>query len=203
QMCIHMQRLFVHNSIFEEVLDDFVRRTEALVVGDPRKEDIDVGPMIDQAAAERVESWVKEAVADGAKVVTGGERDRNLFSPTVLTGVKPGMKIFSQEVFGPVVSIINISDVDEAIQLTNATDYGLNTGIFTNRLDEALLFVRRVHHGSVFVNEVSAWRADIMPYGGVKRSGVGREGIRYAMEAMSEKKVVSMQLPPGGGDDDQ
>ncbi|MFP3903633.1 MAG: aldehyde dehydrogenase family protein [Armatimonadota bacterium] len=203
QMCIHMQRLFVQNSIFDEVRDEFVQRAGALVVGDPRKEDTDVGPMIDVAAAERVESWIQEAVADGATVVTGARRDGNLFSPTVLTGVKPDMKVFAQEVFGPVVSIIGVADVDEAIELTNATDYGLNTGIFTNRLDEALPFVRRVHHGSVFVNEVSAWRADIMPYGGVKRSGIGREGIRYAMEAMSEKKVVSMQLPPVGGDDEQ
>jgi len=193
QMCIHVQKVLAHREVFAAFLERFVQRAAKLRVGDPRNEDTDVGPVLDEAAALRVESWVAEAQEQGAQVACGGTREGNLMAPTVLTGVKPEMKVFAEELFGPVVCVMQIEDLEEAIRLTNGTRFGLNTGIFTNRLDEALEYVRRAQQGSVFVNEVSTWRADLMPYGGVKRSGIGREGIKYAMDAMTEHKVVTME----------
>ena len=194
QMCIHVQKIFVHQDLYDAYLEQFVRRAQMLKVGDPRHEDTDMGPVLDEAAAERLDAWIAEAVAQGAEIATGGTRDANLFAPTVMTGVTPEMKLFKDEVFGPIVSIIPVGDVAEAIKLTNMCCYGLNSGIFTNVLGEALAFVRGAQQGSVFVNEASTWRADIMPYGGVKRSGIGREGIKYAMDVMTEHKVVTMQI---------
>ncbi len=194
QMCISIQKIFVQSDLYDTFLAEFVERVTSLKLGDPRKETTDIGSVIDEGAGARLDSWMAEAQEQGAELVIGGTRAGNLFAPTVMTGVTPEMRLFGDEVFGPVVSVIRIADVAEAIELTNATRYGLNTRIFTNQLDEAMAFVRGVHHGSVFVNEVSAWRADMMPYGGVKRSGIGREGIKYAMEAMTELKVVSIEI---------
>ncbi len=194
QMCISIQKVLVQSDVHERFLAEFVERARDLEVGDPRKETTDMGPVIDEAAAARLDSWLAEAQEQGAELVCGGTRQGNLFAPTVVTGVTPEMRLFKDEVFGPVVSVMRIGEVAEAIELTNATRYGLNTGIFTNQLDEAVAFIRGVHHGSVFVNEISAWRADMMPYGGVKSSGVGREGIKYAMDAMTEHKVVSIEI---------
>ncbi len=193
QMCIHAQKNFVHQDIYDDYLQQFINQVEKLKVGDPRREDTDMGPVIDEAAARRLDAWIAEAVQQGAQIATGATRQANLFAPTVITRVTPDMKLFKDEVFGPIVSIIPVRDVDEAIQLTNMTRYGLNSGIFTNVLSEGLAFVRGAQQGSVFVNEASTWRADIMPYGGVKRSGIGREGIKYAMDAMTEHKVVAIQ----------
>jgi glyceraldehyde-3-phosphate dehydrogenase (NADP+) len=193
QMCIHAQKNFVHRDIYDDYLQQFINQVEKLKVGDPRREDTDMGPVIDEPAARRLDAWIAEAVQQGAQIATGATRQANLFAPTVMTRVTPDMKLFKDEVFGPVVSIIPVRDVDEAIQLTNMTRYGLNSGIFTNVLSEGLAFVRGAQQGSVFVNEASTWRADIMPYGGVKRSGIGREGIKYAMDAMTEHKVVAIQ----------
>ncbi len=194
QMCISIQKIFAQSDLYDSFLAQFVERVKSLNVGDPRKETTDIGPVIDEGAAARLDSWIAEAQAQGAELATGGTRAGNLVAPTVLTGVTPEMKLFGDEVFGPVVSVIRIADVAEAIALSNTTRYGLNTGIFTNQLDEALAFVRGVDHGSVFVNEVPAWRGDMMPYGGVKRSGIGPQCVKYAMDAMTELKVVSIEI---------
>ncbi len=194
QMCIHVQKVLVHESLMERFMELFVSGVKGLKLGDQRSEMTDVGPLVDEQSAERLDAWIAEAVGAGAEIVVGGDRMGTLFSPTVLTNVTRDMRVFKEEVFGPIVSVVSVKDIDEAIELTNATQYGLNTGIFTNRLDEALKFVREAEYGSAFVNEISSWRADMMPYGGVKRSGLGREGIKYAMDAMTEHKVVSMQI---------
>ena len=194
QMCISVQKVLVHRDLYDHFAAAFTEQVSRLRTGDPRKEQTDVGPVISIGAAERLTEWIDQARAQGATVLTGGTHERTLFAPTVLGNVTRGMKVFTEEVFGPVVSLVRVNSLDEAIELTNATRYGLNTGLYTNRLDESLAFIRRVHHGSVLINETSAWRADLMPYGGVKSSGVGREGVRYAMEEMSEHKVVSMQI---------
>lgn len=194
QMCISVQKVLVHRDLYDHFAAAFTEQVSRLRTGDPRKEQTDVGPVISVAAAERLTEWIDQARAQGATVLAGGTHERTLFAPTVLGNVTRGMKVFTEEVFGPVVSLVRVNSLDEAIELTNATRYGLNTGLYTNRLDEALAFIRRVHHGSVLINETSAWRADLMPYGGVKSSGIGREGVRYAMDEMSEHKVVSMQI---------
>ncbi len=194
QMCISVQKILVHRDLYDHFAAKMTEQVRRLRMGDPRKEQTDVGPVIDLAAASRLSAWVEEACSQGARVLTGGASDRTLFAPTVLADVTRRMKVFSEELFGPIVSLVRVNCLEEAIELTNATRYGLNTGLYTNRLDEALTFIRAVHHGSVFINETSAWRADLMPYGGVKSSGVGREGVRYAMDEMSEHKVVSMQM---------
>lgn len=193
QMCISIQKVLVHRDLYDDFAAAFSKQVSLLRTGDPRKEQTDVGPVISIAAAERLAEWIDEARAQGATLLTGGTHERALFAPTVLSNVTREMKVFCEELFGPAVSLVRVNSLDEAIELTNATRYGLNTGLYTNRLDEALAFIRGAHHGSVLVNETSAWRADLMPYGGVKSSGIGREGVRYAMEEMSEHKVVSIQ----------
>lgn len=191
QSCISVQRVYAHADIYESLVDDFLPRVEALKVGDPLDEETDVGPMIDRGAAERIESWVKEAVAGGAKLLAGGQRDGNLFQPTVLTEVQETMKVCAQEVFAPLVGLYPYTDFQQAIKAVDNSDFGLQAGLFTNDWRLVQDAFDGLEVGGLMVNEVSAFRVDHMPYGGVKDSGFGREGLRYAIEEMTEMKLLT------------
>jgi acyl-CoA reductase-like NAD-dependent aldehyde dehydrogenase len=192
QICISVQRVYVHEEELKSFLDLFVARTKGLVVGDPIDENTDVGPLIDEAAADKTEAWVKEALKEGAKALTGAARDGNVYEPTILVNVKPDMKVSCKEVFAPVVVVASFSEIEEAFQYVNDSDYGLQAGIFTRRLDTALKAFERLEVGGVVVNDIPTYRVDHMPYGGVKDSGFGREGLRYAIEEMTELKLLAL-----------
>ena len=149
-----------------------------------------MGPMIRASAAERVESWVQEAVAAGANVVTGGTREGTLYSPTILADVAPEMKVSCDEIFGPALGVSRVDDIDHAIAMANDTNYGLSAAIFTENLNWALKFAQQVESGNIHVNWGTQWRADLMPYGGLKESGMGKEGPKYAVQEMTETKMV-------------
>ncbi len=165
-------------------------KVEALVVGDPLDEATDVSALISTGERERVESWIDEAVAAGAKVATGGGERNGVLAPTVLTDVTPDMKVCSHEVFGPVIAVQTYRDVDDAFRLANDTRYGLQAAIFTRDLPLALRAARELDFGGVLVNEVPTWRTDQMPYGGVRDSGNTREGPHYAVHEMTETRLV-------------
>jgi acyl-CoA reductase-like NAD-dependent aldehyde dehydrogenase len=165
-----------------------------MVVGDPLDERVDVGPMIDPGEAERIDSWVREAQAEGGEVLTGGRREAAVYWPTVLTHVTPQMKVVSQEAFAPVASVIPYDDFDEALRLADATEYGLQASVFTRDIDRVFKAVRRLNFGGVIINDTPAFRADHMPYGGNRQSGLGREGVRYAMEDMTNIQMVAIRL---------
>src|SRR2546426_7750750 len=155
---------------------------------------VKMGPMIREKDAVRVEEWVREAVGAGARLVTGGERRGAIYAPTVVADVKPEMRISSEELFGPAVAVTPFDDIDQAIALANDTNYGLSAAIFTESLEHAMKFAREVHSGNLHVNWGPQWRADLMPYGGLKESGFGKEGPRYAVEEMTELKLVVLHL---------
>jgi acyl-CoA reductase-like NAD-dependent aldehyde dehydrogenase len=190
QSCISVQRIYLHKEIEQAFLDRFVPKVEALKLGDPLAEETDVGPMIDEPAAQKVESWIIEAREAGANLVTGGRREANMLWPTVLTRTTPEMKVVCEEVFAPLVAVASFSTVDEAIEQVNLSKYGLNAAVFTRDLGEVLRCIDELEVGQVIVNDASNFRADHMPYGGVKESGLGREGIRYAIEEMTEIKLA-------------
>lgn len=194
QDCASVQRIFVQEGIAEAFTHRFVAATSRLHVGDPMNPENDVGPMISEEAAKRAEAWVAEAVAGGAKLLTGGGRRMGILDPTVLTGVTREMKVFCQEVFAPVVSIIRFRDLEEAIALVNDSVYGLTAGVFTRTIATAFRAIRGIRAGAVLVNENCSWRADHMPYGGVKETGLGREGLAFAVAEMSNLKMVSFNL---------
>lgn len=190
QVCISTQRILAHKSIYRDFLDVLKPSVEAIKVGGPLGEGTKLSAMISGRAAERVDSWVKEAVQGGARVVTGGTRDRAVYAPTIVADVKPEMRIFRDELFGPAVGVTQFESLDQAIALANDSRYGLCAGIFTRDLNSAMRFAREVESGMVQINWTPLWRADFMPYGGVKGSGIGKEGPRYAIEAMTEMKTV-------------
>jgi acyl-CoA reductase-like NAD-dependent aldehyde dehydrogenase len=190
QSCISTQRIYLHEEIADAFLDVLVPRVDALVVGDPLDEATDVSALISPGERDRVESWIDEAVAGGAKVAAGGTERNGALAPTVLTNVQPDMKVCSQEVFGPVVAVQTYTDVDDAFDLANETRYGLQAAIFTRDLPLALRAARELDFGGVLVNEVPTWRADQMPYGGVRDSGNTREGPHYAVHEMTEARLV-------------
>lgn len=194
QFCISVQRIYVHRPIVDAFSDAFAAATAELKVGDPLDSTVDVGPLITESEAERVQSWVDEAIAQGARVIHGGSREGSVIQPTILTAVKPDMKVVEQEVFGPVASIIAYDDFDEAIDLVNQSAYGLQAGVFTNDINRAWQAARGIEAGGVIINDTSAYRADIMPYGGVRLSGIGREGPRFAVEEMTEIRTVVFNL---------
>ena len=193
QNCLHAQRIFLHERIYEDAKARILEATKRLKVGDPLSEATDIGPMITEGEAKRVEAWVKEAMQEGAKVLIGGERRGNVVAPTVLEGVRPESRVAREEVFGPVVVLFKVASVEEAIEQSNAVPYGLQAGVFTDRLDVAQRCVEGLDYGGVLINETSDFRVDFMPFGGFKGSGLGREGIRFAIEAMTEIKLVVMQ----------
>lgn len=190
QSCISVQRVYAHESILADLRDALVERAGRLVVGDPLDEKTDVGPVIDDAAAERLEAWIREAKEHGANVALGGGRAGRLVEPTILVGAKPDDRISRCEAFGPVVALSAYADFDEALDRVNDSEFGLQAGVFTQRLDRALSAWDALEVGGVVVNDASTFRADAMPYGGVKKSGVGREGIVSAIRDMTEPRVL-------------
>ncbi len=194
QTCISVQRIYVHESVVEPFLTRVLEGVRNLIVGDPREETTDVGPMISVAAAERAERWIREAVEAGAKVLVGGERSGAFLMPTVLTDVTPEMRVSCEEVFAPVVVVSRYADFDEAIRQVNASRYGLQAGVFTRDVKRIFRAYEAIDVGGLIINDVPTYRADHMPYGGVKESGVGREGVRYAIEEMTEPRVLVVNL---------
>ena len=191
QSCISVQRVFVHDSVFDRFAESLVSRVEALKVGDPLDPATDLGPMIEESEAGRVESWVQEAIDAGARALTGGRRlGPSIYAPTVLTDVPPTAKVCAQEVFAPLVGLYRCTDFDDGLTELDRSVYGLQAGIFTNNLQQTLTAFDRAEVGGLIVNDVPTWRIDHMPYGGVKDSGLGREGPRYTIEEMTELKLL-------------
>ncbi len=190
QTCISVQRIYIHERVYESFVEKLLGKVRVLKAGDPTDESTVVGPLIDLAAARRVEDWIGEAVAQGARVLTGGKRVGSLVEATVLADVIPPMKVSCQEVFGPVVTVSRYRRFREAIDALNDSDYGLQAGVFARDVDRIFRAYRDLEVGAVLANEVPTWRADHMPYGGVKDSGLGREGVRYAIEEMTDLKLL-------------
>ncbi len=190
QNCLSVQRVYVHESRYAELERLIVDGTELLIVGSKRDTATDVGPLISQREAERVETWVDEAVASGARLLTGGERTGAFYAPTVLTEVPDDARVLRDEVFGPVVSLVPYVDLDDALARVNDTDFGLQAGVFTESVNTAMYAAERLRVGSVLINDTSDFRIDAMPFGGSKRSGVGREGVASAVLEMSEPKNI-------------
>ena len=190
QVCISAQRILTAGKVYGNFLDALTPRVAGLTTGDQLAPDTKMGPMIRERDAQRVESWVTEAVQAGAKLVTGGCRHGTIYEPTILADVSPATRISCEELFGPAVAVTKVADLDEAIRLANSTNYGLSASIFTRDIDRALRFAREVDSGNLHVNWGTQWRADLMPYGGLKDSGLGKEGPRYAVREMSEEKMV-------------
>ena len=194
QTCISVQRIFVHASVYDRFVAQFVARVQQLKTGDPAEETTVIGPLIDEAAAKRVEQWIQEAAAQGARVLTGGKRAGTVVEATVLADVTPAMKVSCREVFGPVVTVSRYTDFSAALASLNDSDYGLQAGVFTRDIDRIFRAYRELEVGAVLANEIPTFRAEHMPYGGVKDSGLGREGIRYAIEEMTEVKLLVLNL---------
>jgi aldehyde dehydrogenase (NAD+) len=196
QSCISVQRVFVQSEVYDQFLGRLVKQVESLKVGDPLDPTVDVGPVIDSGAAERIESWVNQAVEQGAKLLTGGTRDGSLYQPTILVDVKPEMEVCREEVFGPVITVQPYQTFEDALAMVNDSPYGLQAGVFTSSIERAMLAHREIEAGGIIVNDVSAFRADQMPYGGSKESGYGREGLRYAMDEMTEPRIMVLSHVP-------
>lgn len=196
QTCISVQRILVHESVRERFTEAFVAAVRALKAGDPTREDTVVGPVINEAAASRIQQWIADARTGGARVLLGGARQGSVVEAAVLTDVAPTMKLSCEEVFGPVVTITPYRSFEEALRLVNDSPYGLQAGVFTRDIHRIFQAFRELEVGGVLANEIPTFRADHMPYGGVKDSGLGREGVRYAMEEMTEPKLLVLNLPP-------
>jgi len=193
QVCIKVQRLFVHASLFDDFLERFVQATKELPCGDPTDPATVVGPMIEPGQVERVLAWVREAVEGGARLHCGGTSDGQVVAPTILTGVEPHMRVCKDEVFGPVTVLEPFDDFDAVLERCNATRFGLQAGVFTPDVGRALRAYRELDYGGVVINDVPTFRVDSFPYGGTKASGLGREGVRAAMEELSEPKVLVLR----------
>lgn len=194
QVCISVQRIYSQKQVFEPFSEKFVKATEAMVVGDPLDERVDVGPMIDSKEVDRIESWVNEAQGSGASVLTGGRREGTVYYPTVLSNVDADMKVVAEETFGPVASVISSDDFESALQQANDSKFGLQVGVFTNDVNRVFKAVRKLNFGGVIVNDTPNFRADHMPYGGNRQSGLGREGVKFAMEDMTNIQLVAIRL---------
>jgi len=193
QVCISLQRIYVHESIYAEFTKAFVEETKKLKVGDPLDPTTDLSAMIHPKEVERMKQWIEEAKEQGAKVATGAEFTERWMTPTVMINVKPDMKIVCLETFAPIVSLVPYKTLEEAIELVNGSDLGLNAGIYTNVLTDALKAAEEIEAGAVVINDIPTFRIDNMPYGGVKNSGYGREGIKYALQEMTDLKFITMK----------
>lgn len=190
QICISVQRIFLHKKIFDQFADLFIKAVKKLKIGDPFSEETDIGPMIDEDAALKTEKWVDEAVKMGARVLCGGRREGNFYLPTMLTDVPPQARVSCAEVFAPVVVLEKYNLFEDAVEKVNDSDFGLQAGVFTKDIDKAFRAFNKIDVGGVIINDIPTYRVDNMPYGGVKDSGFGREGVKYAMEEMTELKVM-------------
>jgi acyl-CoA reductase-like NAD-dependent aldehyde dehydrogenase len=196
QSCIAVQRVLIQSEVYEDFVSRFVKQVEGLKVGDPMDPSTDVGPLIDEGALDKVASMVDEAEADGAEVLSGGERNDPFYAPTILGNVRRDMKVCREEIFGPVTTVSRYETFEQAVDEVNGTAFGLQAGVFTRDIERAMLAHRDIQVGGVIVNDVSAFRADQMPYGGSKESGYGREGLRYAMEEMTEPRIMVLSHVP-------
>jgi len=194
QACISVQRVFVHSSLYEDVLNLSTQRLSAFILGDPMDEKTTMGPLIRESAAIRVENTINQAGVSGARILCGGKRENNFITPAIVADVKPDMKIYRQELFGPAVGFLPFETFDEAVAGANDTPYGLSAGIFTNDINTAMQFIRKVKTGNIMVNSPSRWRVDHMPSGGLKDSGLGKEGPRYAIEELTEGRTAIFHL---------
>jgi len=194
QVCISTQRVITAGKVYSDFLNVLNPKVSGLTTGNQLDERTKVGPMIREDDAIRVERWVQEAVGGGARVTAGGQRQGAVYAPTVVADVNPEMRISSDELFGPAVVVTPFESIEEAMELANRTVYGLSAGIFTENLDWAMRFAREVESGNLHINWGPQWRADLMPYGGLKESGFGKEGPRYAVEEMTELKMVVFHL---------
>ncbi len=190
QVCISVQRIYVHRDVFDDFVEMFVNETEKQVVGNPLDEKTDVGPMISEAEAIRVESWIDEAKGEGAKVLTGGRREGVVYYPTVITDAKEDMRIVKDELFAPAVVIMPVNSFEEGVERADNSDYGLQAGVFTKDIEKAMYAFRKINTGGVMINDIPSFRVDHMPYGGNKGSGLGREGAKFAIEDMTVLKAV-------------
>ncbi len=195
QVCISVQRMFVHEDVWDDLMGRFVEGARKIKIGDPLDPETELGPMVDAAAAERTQRWVDEAVAMGGKLLLGGKADRNFFPPTILTDVPPTAQVCSNEAFAPLAVAFPFKDFGAAIEQVNDSMFGLQTGVFTNELNNAWRAFHELEVGGVIVNDVPAYRIDHMPYGGVKDSGLGREGLRWAIEDMTEIRIMVLAQP--------
>ncbi len=195
QSCIGVQRIIAHEAIYENLRDRLVKKTAALVMGDPRDEETFIGPMISLAEAERLEGWIESAVANGAKLLCGGRRDGSMLEATLLEGVPASEDVVCREAFGPVAVLSRFTDFDDALAAVNDSVFGLQAGIFTRDLYKMQKAWDTLEVGGVVIGDVPSWRVDHMPYGGVKESGLGREGIRFAMKDMSEVRLLVIRTP--------
>jgi glyceraldehyde-3-phosphate dehydrogenase (NADP+) len=194
QVCISCQRVLPLKPIYNDFLNILKPKVAALATGNPLEEKTKMGPMVRERDAVRVEEWVKEAIQGGARLVTGGERRGAIYAPTVLADVKPEMRVSRSELFGPAVAVTPVGSIEEAIAMANDTNYGLSAGIFTQNIDWAMKFAQEVEAGNLHINWGPQWRADLMPYGGLKESGFGKDGPKYAVQEMTELKMVVMHL---------
>lgn len=194
QVCISIQRILLHDKIYDSFMADFTAAVGKLKMGDPLDEDTDIGPMINEEAAAEAEVWVQEAVTEGARIVCGGKREGAMFEPTVLENVRPDLKVSWLEVFAPVVVVHRYKEYEEALKEVNNSIYGLQAGVFTKDINKAFKAFEALDVGGVIVNDIPTFRIDHMPYGGIKESGFGREGLRYAIEEMTEIKLMAIRL---------
>lgn len=192
QSCISVQRILVHESVYQRFLDAFVARVKALKVGDPLDPATEVGPMIDEKTAQRAETWIAAAVAKGARALTGGTRAGTLVQPTVLVDTRPDMAVNCEEVFAPITTVTAYRDFEDALRIVNDSPYGLQAGIFTPDVRKLMRAWDQLEVGGVMGNEIPSWRVDRMPYGGAKASGLGREGARYAIQEMTELRLLTL-----------
>ena len=190
QVCISTQRVLVDGKVYGDFLDSLAPKVDALRHGNPINDDTQMGPMVRDTDAARVGDWIQEAVGNGARVVAGGDREGAMHAPTVIADVKPEMKVSCEELFGPAVAVTRFSDINDAIALANDSVYGLSAALFTNDLEAAMRFVKEVKSGNLHINSGPSFRADLMPYGGLKDSGMGKEGPAYAVQEMTELKMV-------------
>jgi acyl-CoA reductase-like NAD-dependent aldehyde dehydrogenase len=194
QVCTSVQRVIADRKVADELATLLAERTAALRPGDPRDPDTGVGPLIAPVEAERARSWIGEAVGGGAALLTGGDRDGALLAPAVLRDPPPRSKIMTEEIFAPVVALVPADGLDEAIGMVNAGPYGLQAGVFTRDLDAAFDAAKRLRAGGVMINDTSSYHADAMPYGGVKDSGYGLEGPKYAVQDMTDPRIIVLNL---------
>jgi len=195
QNCIGVQRIYIHRDIYEPFRKRFVEVTKGYKIGDKLKEETDMGPMINEGEAKRLEGWVREAEKAGAKVLTGGKRTGALLEPTVLENVATSAKIHVEEVFGPTVNLYPIADADEALAEANSVNYGLHAALFTRDVNMAFKLAYGLDCGGVMINDSTDYRLDSMPFGGIKNSGLGREGVKFSLQEMTEPKVICWYLP--------
>jgi glyceraldehyde-3-phosphate dehydrogenase (NADP+) len=191
QNCLHVQRVYAHEDVFDDITNRLVKYAESTLLGPKLSEDTDMGPLIDRHALDRTRAIVGDAIDGGAEILTGGEMDGTSFQPTLLVEVSPGSRALTEEIYAPITVVTPYSEMDEAIEMANATDYELAAGVFSQSLDVAFSAARRLRVGQVMVNESTDFRIDAMPFGGGGASGLGREGVAYAVRAMTDPKVIA------------